>query len=63
MASELLVVPEDYIPRVISVIRQGLAVASRANGVKESAEADALLRQWCADEEAYLKQLEKEDAT
>lgn len=61
MATEILAVPEECLPRVIEVIRQGLATLGRPRKVKNGAEADALLRRWCDEEEEYLERLQDDD--
>jgi len=49
MAKEILAVPEEYLPAVIAVIRNGLAVTSVPKEVKEN------LLKWCKEEEKYMK--------
>jgi len=52
MAKEVLVVPEYALEEVIAVLRAGLEHSDVSQGTRE-----ALLK-WCADEEAYLAEVD-----
>jgi len=49
MAKEILVVPEEFLPEVIRVIRAGLHTVGDLRG-----ETRQMLLEWCEDEEEYL---------
>ena len=51
MAKEALYIPEQYLGRVIDVIRAGLEAEK-----PEADIADGLLK-WCKDEEEYLRRV------
>jgi hypothetical protein len=57
MAKEALYVPEEKLAITIAIIRAGL----RTLGRKVDADTRAALKQWCAEEEAYLRRLASED--
>jgi len=57
MGKEILVIPEDYLAKVIEVIRAGLKSIKDIDPVVEHA-----LIKWCKEEEEYLERLgEKEN--
>jgi len=53
MASEVLSVPEEHLEDVIYVIRRGLQSTEKAL----DPEVVRALKEWCNDEEEYLKQI------
>jgi hypothetical protein len=55
MASEILVVPEQYLEEVILIIRNGI---KNTNDVPRTVKTN--LHQWCDEEEQYLKELNEE---
>lgn len=57
MASETLVVPEDYLQDVIAVILAGLEV--KGEDVPPSVVEN--LKRWCQEEQEYLDELEREE--
>lgn len=55
MATEILPVPEEYLPDVIGVIRAGLAAVDTPNeAVDTPNEVGDNLRMWCDEVEEYL---------
>lgn len=56
MASEILIIPEDYLDEVVSIIRCGLADTPRVRRIVRKN-----LTSWCDKMDEYLKQLKSDE--